>query len=264
MKPYGHLGTGNPAPRNEGENEAPILGWFSSGEFWIPWLPWWWNGQSLVPRKSPSKIFKNKKTPKNGVTFPPPFLLGVRLDFIFYFTRGLVQHKNNGFLFPQVSDVWTVEPLFEDVWTERNKSKTLIRCQVTLWRPNQWTKKHWHWAQNPKVLIYEIYLPCCSITCCMLKKRGSFSPSRTFRRIPNINWWTPMKNGGTLRKQQDIFGCCRSIRNSGIRFRHVGPTRRRSNSPNGTGRSKLSGRSIRKHLKPETMDQKNMTNDGLP
>ena len=174
MKPYGHLGTGNPAPRNEGENEAPILGWFSSGEFWIPWLPWWWNGQSLVPRKSPSKIFKNKKTPKNGVTFPPPFLLGVRLDFIFYFTRGLVQHKNNGFLFPQVSDVWTVEPLFEDVWTERNKSKTLIRCQVTLWRPNQWTKKHWHWAQNPKVLIYEIYLPCCSITCCNLKKGVHF------------------------------------------------------------------------------------------
>ena len=107
---------------------------------------------------------KQKKLLKMASPSPHHFCWGWGWTSFVYSTRGLVQHKNNGILFPQVSDGWTVEPLFEDVWTEPNTSKTLICCQVTLWRPNQWTKKHWHWAQNPKVLIHEIYLPCSSIS----------------------------------------------------------------------------------------------------
>ena len=38
-----------------------------------------------------------------------------------------------------------------------------------------------------------------------LFKKWQFSPSGTFRRIPNINWWTSMKNGGKLRKKTRHF-----------------------------------------------------------
>ena len=38
-------------------------------------------------KEVPFQDFQKQKTPKNGVTFPPPFLLGVRLDFIFLFHK---------------------------------------------------------------------------------------------------------------------------------------------------------------------------------
>ena len=184
---------------------------------------------------------------------PHHFCWGWGWTSFVYSTRGLVQHKNNGILFPQVSDGWTVEPLFEDVWTEPNTSKTLICCQVTLWRPNQWTKKHWHWAQNPKVLIHEIYLPCSSISpVVFVKKKVSIFTFRNFQtnskhQLMNFHEkWRETKKKTRHLLDAQLAQWHRKIR-KGASFRED---------------------QLKKHPKspflPENMVEKNMTNDGLP
>lgn len=240
---------------------------FPLGEFWILWLPWcWkvWSRQFASLGKLANQDFHQ--------IFLPLFFVGVRLDSNLFIPQEVCFNiKTMVFLFHKSL---MVGPL--------NHCLRMFELNRTSPKPSSAAK--WHCGgpiNEPKSIdtghkilkcwyMKYICLVVRSLLLYLFKRKWQFSPSGTFRRIRNINWWTPMKNGGKLRKQQDMFGCCRSIRNSGIRFRHVamsvqlgdGPTR-----PMAQEGSKLSGRSIRKHLnhlKPENLVEKDMTNDGLP